>query len=118
MSHYDGTGSEILAQLNGKVDMIVVSAGTGGTISGIGRRIKENLPNCQIIGADAVGSVIARPKSLNELNAKMSKVDGIGHFFEPTILDYSVVDKWIKVKDVDTFETSRMVIKEEGILCG
>lgn len=65
LAHYDCTAEEILKQCAGKIDMIVCGAGTGGTISGIGRRVKETFPKCQIVGIDPVGSILAKPETLN-----------------------------------------------------
>lgn len=65
MAHYDGTAEEILEQTDGKVDMIVLTAGTGGTLTGIARKLKERLPNVKVIAVDPVGSILATPPSLN-----------------------------------------------------
>lgn len=74
LAHYDGTGEEILRQCGGKVDMVVVGAGTGGTISGIGRKIKEKCPDCKIIAVDPEGSILSYPDSLNESNVTYYEV--------------------------------------------
>jgi cystathionine beta-synthase len=118
LAHYDGTGSEILYQLDGKVDMLVLSAGTGGTIAGIGRKIKEECPSCVVVGVDPEGSILARPTSLNESSVTMYEVEGIGYDFIPTVLDHSVVDKWMKTNDRVTLPMARRLIAEEGFLCG
>ncbi|KAG5683862.1 hypothetical protein PVAND_013124 [Polypedilum vanderplanki] len=118
LAHYDGTGAEILYQLDGKVDMVVLGAGTGGTIAGVGRRIKEECPNCVIVGVDPEGSILAQPESLNESSVTMYEVEGIGYDFIPTVLDRSVVDKWYKSNDKISLPMARRLIAEEGFLCG
>ncbi|XP_015905549.1 cystathionine beta-synthase isoform X2 [Parasteatoda tepidariorum] len=118
LTHYDWTAEEILAQCDNRLDMIVMGVGTGGTITGIGRKIKEKCPNCKVIGVDPYGSIIAEPASLNGPLVKGSDVEGIGHDFIPTALDRSVVDKWVKVNDNESLHMARSVIKKEGILCG
>uniref|UniRef100_A0A1I8MNS0 Cystathionine beta-synthase n=1 Tax=Musca domestica TaxID=7370 RepID=A0A1I8MNS0_MUSDO len=118
LAHYDGTGAEILWQLDNKVDMIVCSAGTAGTITGIARKIKEELPSCQIVGVDPFGSVLARPEELNKSDVQFYEVEGIGYDFIPTVMDHSVIDVWTKIGDKDCFPMSRRLNAEEGILCG
>ncbi|XP_057366168.1 cystathionine beta-synthase-like isoform X1 [Daphnia carinata] len=119
LAHYDITAEEILDQCDGHLDMIVLSAGTGGTATGIGRKIKEKLPNCIVIGVDPEGSILAEPAELNETdNPGFYEVEGIGYDFIPTVLDRSVVDKWYKSNDKDSLTMSRKLIKEEGLLCG
>ncbi|XP_013117191.1 cystathionine beta-synthase [Stomoxys calcitrans] len=118
LAHYDGTAAEILWQLDNKVDMIVCSAGTAGTISGVARKIKEELPSCQIVGVDPYGSILARPKELNQSDVQFYEVEGIGYDFIPTVMDHSVVDVWTKIGDKDCFPMSRRLNAEEGLLCG
>ncbi|CAG0915194.1 unnamed protein product [Notodromas monacha] len=117
LAHYDSTAEEILEQMGGKVDMVVVSAGTGGTIAGIGRKLKEKCPDCIVVGVDPHGSILAEPASLN-VSEGSYEVEGIGYDFVPTVLDRSVVDKWIKSDDLSSFHMSRRLMKEEGLLCG
>lgn len=118
LAHYDGTGAEILWQLDNQVDMIVCTAGTAGTITGIARKIKEELPSCQIVGVDPYGSTLARPETMNKTNVQFYEVEGIGYDFIPTITDHSVVDVWTKINDQDCFPMSRRLNAEEGLLCG
>ncbi|XP_041067158.1 cystathionine beta-synthase a isoform X2 [Carcharodon carcharias] len=116
--HYDQTAEEILRQCNGKVDMLVAGAGTGGTITGIARKLKEQCPNCQIIGVDPEGSILAEPEQLNQSENSTYEVEGIGYDFIPTVLDRSVVDKWYKSNDRNSFQIARQLIQQEGLLCG
>lgn len=118
LAHYDGTGEEIVAQCDGKVDMVVLGAGTGGTITGVARKIKEKCPNAKIIGVDPHGSILAEPKELNDCDNPIYHVEGIGYDFVPTVLDRAVVDQWYKIGDKEAFTFSRRLIKEEGFLCG
>lgn len=74
LAHYDGTGEEILRQCGGKLDMVVVGAGTGGTISGIGRKIKERCPDCKVIAVDPHGSILSEPESLNKTDVTYYEV--------------------------------------------
>ncbi|KAF6021025.1 CBS [Bugula neritina] len=118
LAHYDTTGEEILEACGGKVDMVVLTAGTGGTVTGIGRKIRDKCPNCKIIGVDPEGSIIAQPSSLNVSDVTMYEVEGIGYDFVPTVCDVRVVDKWYKSGDKSSLNMARRLIKSEGLLCG
>lgn len=112
-AHYETTAQEILDDLGGRVDMVVISAGTGGTITGVGRRIKEVNPHCKIVGADPIGSILAGPGPILPY-----KVEGIGYDFIPDVLDRSFVDSWVKTADRESFQLARRLISEEGLLVG
>ncbi len=113
LAHYHGTGLEICEQTDRKVDIAVISAGTGGTISGISKRLKEEIPNVKIVGVDPVGSILAGPGEIGSY-----KVEGIGYDFIPDVLDRTLVDEWIKSEDHQSFLMSRRLIRQEGLLCG
>ncbi len=113
LAHYHGTAAEILRDLDGKVDMVVIGAGTGGTITGCAKRLKEANPQCLVIGADPVGSILAGGSSVGSY-----KVEGIGYDFIPQVLDLECIDRWVKTDDRTSFLLARRLISEEGLLCG
>lgn len=86
MAHYDCTGEEIVDQCSGKVDLVVMGAGTGGTITGVARKLKERIPNVKIVGVDPLGSILAQPAELNKTDVSFYEVEGIGYDFIPTVL--------------------------------
>ncbi len=112
-AHYEGTGREIVEQTDGKIDFVVMTAGTGGTISGVAQRIREDVPDCKIVGVDPVGSILAGPGEITSY-----KVEGIGYDFIPDVLDRNLVDEWIKSEDRQSFLMARRLIRQEGLLCG
>ena len=120
IAHYDSTAQEIIDQLNGKeLNLFVATAGTGGTICGIARKLKEKYPNCTIVGVDPRGSLLAQPESLNVFEGSgFYEVEGIGYDFIPTVLDRKRIDLWYKSVDTESFRCARELIKREGILCG
>jgi cystathionine beta-synthase len=111
-AHYDSTGPEIWEQTDGKVDVFVAGIGTGGTISGVGRYLKERNPSVVVVGADPEGSVFSGDLPRPYL------VEGIGEDFWPATFDPSVVDRYVKVSDGDSFRTARAITRQEGILVG
>lgn len=118
-AHYRHTAEEILTQCDGKLDMVVIGVGTGGTITGISKRLKEHNPNIQIIGVDPEGSILAQPEQLNDKRRlDPYLVEGIGYDFIPNVLNRSVVDRWYKSNDQDSFLMMRKLIRMEGLLCG
>ena len=115
MVHYDSTALELLEQTNNKIDMIIIGVGTGGTISGIGKRLKEKLGNkIQVIGVDPYGSLLAKG---NELVYNYD-IEGIGYDFIPDVLDPDIIDDWVKTTDKDSFTMARELIRYEGLLVG
>ena len=112
-AHYEGTALEILEDLNNQVDMVVAGAGTGGTITGLSRRIRETCPSCQIIGVDPVGSILAGPGPIHPY-----EVEGIGYDFIPKVLDTKLISQWVKTTDAQSFKMAQRLIREEGLLCG
>ncbi|HVS19291.1 MAG TPA: cystathionine beta-synthase [Planctomycetota bacterium] len=113
LAHYHGTGAEILEQAEHKIDIVVMTAGTGGTISGVARRLKEELSDVRIVGVDPVGSILAGPATVGSY-----KVEGIGYDFIPDVLDRDLVDEWVKTEDRESFLMARRLIRQEGLLCG
>jgi cystathionine beta-synthase len=112
-AHYETTGPEMWRQTEGNVTHFVAGVGTGGTITGVGRYLKEQNPDIRIIGADPEGSIYTNPDNVRPYN-----VEGIGEDFWPESFDPSVVDEMITVTDRDSFLTARRVTRDEGILLG
>ncbi len=113
LAHAETTAAEILEQTGGKLDAFVCAAGTGGTITGVARVLKKEVPGCEIVGVDPEGSILAGPGDIASY-----KVEGIGYDFIPDVLDVSLVDRWIKSNDRDSFRVARQLIRLEGLLCG
>jgi cystathionine beta-synthase len=111
-AHYASTGPEVWEQTDGKIDVFVAGIGTGGTITGTGRYLKERNPDVQIVGADPEGSLY----SGDEVRPYL--VEGVGEDFWPETFDPKVVDRYVRVSDRDSFLTARRITREEGILVG
>ena len=121
-SHYLTTGPEIWEQTRGQVTDVIIGMGTGGTISGVGRYLKEQNPDIKIIGVDPTGSILLETWQKGSIPddavARAYKIEGIGEDFLPSTLDLSVIDDVIRVTDKEGFQWTRRIVREEGIFCG
>merc|ERR1712232_1310597 len=106
-------------------DYMVISAGTGGTVTGTAKKLKEKIPGIKIVAVDPYGSILAKPDNVNDGSARTGQkklqgyhVEGIGYDFIPTVLDRDVVDYWVKTDDDESFAMCRNIIRHEGLLIG
>jgi cystathionine beta-synthase len=114
-AHYATTGPEIWEQTDGRIDVLVVGVGTGGTITGTARYLKEQKPSMLVVGADPEGSLFSASPGEE---ARPYLTEGIGEDFWPSTFDPSVVDRWVRVSDRDSLVTARALTRQEGILAG
>ncbi|STX39932.1 pyridoxal-phosphate dependent enzyme [Legionella feeleii] len=112
-AHYQGTAQEIIDDFGKDLHMVVAGVGTGGTITGIARRLKEYNPAIKIVGIDPIGSILGGGDEI-----KPYHVEGIGYDFFPDVLDNSLIDTYVKTNDADSFRVARELIREEGLLVG
>lgn len=118
-AHYDTTGPEIWAQTGGRITHFVAGMGTGGTITGVARYLKEQNPNIQIVGVDPLGSILYElHHSGTTIEAEGYKVEGIGEDFLPSTTDLSLIDEIVQVNDRESLLMTRRLVREEGIFSG
>ena len=120
-AHYRSTGPEIWKQTKGQITHLVASSGTGGTISGCARYLKEQNPKIQIIGVDAYGSVLKKYHETQELDLNEIypyRIEGLGKNLIPTATDFDSIDRFVKVTDEESAHTARNITRSEGIFVG
>ena len=112
-AHYAGTAQEILDDFDDSLKMVVAGVGTGGTITGMAKRLKEERPGITIIGVDPFGSILGGGDEVYPYH-----VEGIGYDFFPDVLNNDLIDEYIKLPDPESFQMARRIVKEEGLLIG
>lgn len=118
-THFDTTGPEIWRQTAGRIDVFVAGMGTGGTITGVARYLKQMNPKIQIVGVDPVGSILYDYFYTGRMTeAHVYKTEGIGEDFIPSNYDFSVIDDMVRVSDKETMLMTRRLVREEGIFAG
>jgi cystathionine beta-synthase len=120
-AHYKSTGPEIWEQTAGQITHLVACSGTGGTISGTARFLKEKNPNIRILGVDAFGSVLKKYHETKEFDNEEIypyRIEGLGKNLIPTATDFDIIDKFIKVSDEESAHTTRELAKKEGLFVG
>ena len=120
-AHYNTTGPEIWNQTNGEITHLVACSGTGGTISGIAKYLKEQNPNVKVIGVDAYGSVLKKYHETREFDDKEIypyRIEGLGKNLIPTATDFDAIDKFVKVTDEESAHTAREISNTEGLFVG
>jgi cystathionine beta-synthase len=118
-AHYVCTGPEIWEQSEGEIDVLVCGIGTGGTISGVGRYLKERKPDVQVIGVDPIGSIFYEYFHHQRISKPhVYQVEGIGEDYLVKAVDFTVIDDIIQVDDRESFQVARRLVREEGIFCG
>ncbi len=120
-AHYKTTGPEIWSQTEGKITHLVACSGTGGTISGTAKYLKEQNPDIKIIGVDAFGSVLQKYHETGEFDANEIypyRIEGLGKNLIPTATDFDLIDKFTKVSDEESAHTARELVKTEGLFVG
>ncbi len=120
-AHYHSTGPEIWNQTNGQITHLIACSGTGGTISGTARYLKEQNPNIRIIGVDAYGSVLKKFHETGKIDANEIypyRIEGLGKNLIPDATDFNIIDEFVKVTDKDSAHTARAIARTEGIFAG
>lgn len=114
-AHYETTGPEIWEQTDGQIDVLVTGVGTGGTVSGAGRFLKEKKPDVEVVGADPEGSIYTKGP---EGNIHQYLVEGVGEDFYPETVDLDLIDRFVEVPDAASFAMARRLARNEGVLTG
>lgn len=120
-AHYNSTGPEIWSQTEGEITHLIACSGTGGTISGTSKYLKEQNPNIKVIGVDAYGSVLKKYHETREFDDKEIypyRIEGLGKNLIPTATDFDLIDKFVKVTDEESAHTTREISRTEGLFVG